>query len=292
MLNGFPDNFRRSDEDVLNEFRQKQVNFDLEERRNEISNSRSLFIGALAGLLMAGVVGWVVLAPQYASDNPEDIPIIRRQQTEVKMPPAEPGGIEFSSRENTVYEIIERKNEQPEEEIVLPPAETPDVDAIETLISESESVAETAAAIKVESLTGGAPKVEKVAESITAKNAEKPVVNKIAEKAPEKAAAAKLAEKTAAAVAVKETKPTVIGGDWRIQLMSSPNKAAVEKSWQNLVKKYPLLKDQPHEISAADLGKKGVFYRLRAGSFASKDAATAFCSKLKAAGGSCFTAKK
>lgn len=50
MLNGFPDNFRMGDDDVLNEFRQKQANFDLEEKRNEINNSRSLFIGALAGL--------------------------------------------------------------------------------------------------------------------------------------------------------------------------------------------------------------------------------------------------
>ena len=57
MLNGFPDNFRMGDDDVLNEFRQKQANFDLEEKRNEINNSRSLFIGALAGLAMAAVAG-------------------------------------------------------------------------------------------------------------------------------------------------------------------------------------------------------------------------------------------
>ena len=56
MLNGFPDNFRMGDDDVLNEFRQKQANFDLEEKRNEINNSRSLFIGALAGLAMAALV--------------------------------------------------------------------------------------------------------------------------------------------------------------------------------------------------------------------------------------------
>lgn len=290
MLNGFPDNFRRSDEDVLNEFRQRQINFDLEERRNEISNSRNLFIGALAGLLMAGVVGWVVLAPQYASDDPEDIPIIHRQQTEVKMPAAEPGGIEFSNSENTVYEIIERKNETPEEEIVLPPAETPDMDAIETLISESEKIDDETAAVKVESLTGGAAKAKKAAESAAVQNVEKKAVKETAKpaenKAPEKKA------ESAKAAAKAEAEPTVVGGDWRVQLMSSPNKAAVEKSWQSLVKKYALLKDQPHEISAVDLGKKGIFYRLRAGSFATKDAATAFCGRLKAAGGSCFTAKK
>ena len=78
MLNGFPDNFRMGDDDVLNEFRQKQANFDLEEKRNEINNSRSLFIGALAGLAMAAVVGWFVLAPQYQSSEEEEVPVIRR----------------------------------------------------------------------------------------------------------------------------------------------------------------------------------------------------------------------
>lgn len=291
MLNGFPDNFRRNDEDVLNEFRQKQVNFDLEERRNEINNSRSLFIGALAGLAMAGVVGWFVLAPQYAGDTEEDIPVIRRQQTEVKMPPAEPGGIEFSNRENTVYEIIERKNEEPEEEIVLPPAETPNIDAIETLIQETEPVENATASepqkaeIKVESLAAGSKP------AAAAKNEAS---------APKMTEAAPKTEPAATVAAVKEVKKepvapapvTAAKGSWQIQLMSSPNKAAVEKSWKNLTKKFSLLAGQNYEISAADLGKKGTYYRLRAGTFASKEQANEFCTKLKAAGGSCFTARK
>ena len=117
MLNGFPDNFRMGDDDVLNEFRQKQANFDLEEKRNEINNSRSLFIGALAGLAMAAVVGWFVLAPQYQSGEEEEVPVIRRPQEEVKIPPVEPGSVEISNQEKTVYDIIERKPENPEEAI-------------------------------------------------------------------------------------------------------------------------------------------------------------------------------
>jgi len=283
MLNGFPDNFRRSDEDVLNEFRQKQVNFDLEERRNEINNSRSLFIGALAGLAMAGIVGWFVLAPQYADETEKDIPIIRRQQTEVKMPPAEPGGIEFSSRDNTVYEIIERKTETPEEEIVLPPAEAPNADAIESLIQETEA-------------PKAIEKEENKAESLTAASQPQAVKKETAPVAPKADSEKKPAPTEVKKVAPKETPKAVTQpaakGDWRIQMMSSPNKAAVEKSWNSLVKKFPLLSGQPHEIAAADLGKKGTYYRLKAGNFATKEQATAFCNKLKAAGGNCFPAKK
>ena len=40
----------------------------------------------------------------------------------------------------------------------------------------------------------------------------------------------------------------------------------------------------PHEIQASDLGAQGMFYRLRAGSFASKAEAAQACANLKAKG--------
>ena len=146
MLNGFPDNFRMGDdEDVLNEFRQKQASFDLEEKRNEINNSRSLFIGALAGLAMAAVVGWFVLAPQYQSPQNEEVPIIRRPQGEVKVPPVEPGNIDISNQENTVYDIIEKREENIDDIKLLPQSEQPNSDAIEALVEEVTAKEEASA---------------------------------------------------------------------------------------------------------------------------------------------------
>ena len=40
----------------------------------------------------------------------------------------------------------------------------------------------------------------------------------------------------------------------------------------------------PHEIQASDLGAQGMFYRLRAGSFADKAAAAQACALLKTKG--------
>ena len=247
MLNGFPDNFRMDEDEVLNEFRRKQANFDLEEKQNEINNSRSLFIGALAGLAMAAVVGWFVLAPEYDGGSVEEVPLIRRPQEEAKVPPADPGSVAISNREQTVYDIIEHKMEQPEEPNVLPPAEQPNADAIEALVEEVSARKETA--------------------EPTAKP-------KAAAKAPAKAAA------------------PVAKGSWQIQLMSSPNRQAVEKSWASLSAKYKMLSGLAHEISSADLGSKGTYYRLKAGNFATREEAAAFCNRVKAAGGSCFVARK
>lgn len=321
MLNGFPDNFNMGDdEDVLNEFRQKQASFDLEEKRNEINNSRSLFVGALAGLGMAAIVGWFVLAPQYQSPENEEVPIIRRPQEEVKVPPVEPGNIDISNQENTVYDIIEKKEENFEETKVLPLSEQPNADAIEALVEEVAAQEETPAAaeseIRKESLI--APKItesqsqaeaqepetastekaaekENVSENIASKE-QAPVVTEQKVKSEPKTETKTVAKEEAKPAAKAETKTAtsaaIAKGAWQIQLMSSPNKKAVEKSWKTMSAKYGALSGLPHEISSTNMGAKGTYYRLRAGNFATKEEAVALCNKLKAAGGSCFTARK
>ncbi|MCI5545180.1 MAG: SPOR domain-containing protein [Azospirillum sp.] len=300
MLNNFPDNFRRDDEEVLNEFRQKQVNFDLEERKNEIDNSRSLFIGALAGLAMAGVVGWFVLAPRYQNAAPEDVPVITRPQTPVKIQPSDPGDVELASQERTVYDIIEKKTETQEQDQVVVATEQPDGNAIEKL---AEAVADSDNAISqkdVESLTQN---VKKTAQPVVIeKNIPSEPVAEVKQQEEQKTAAANLAEvknetpKAESKPEVKEEPKKTIAaaqkGNWQVQLMSSPNRAAVEKSWLMMSRKYKVLKNLPHEIESADLGAKGTFYRLKAGAFSSKAEAAAACSQIKSAGGSCFTAKK
>lgn len=296
MLSNFPDDFRRDDEEVLNEFRQKQVNFDLEERRNEIDNSRSLFIGALAGLSMAAVVGWFVLAPRYQNDNPEDVPVITRPQGIVKMQPSEPGDVELASQERTVYDIIEKKPATEEQARIVASVEQPDAEAIERLVDETvltvtEETASTAVAESLAKPASAAVVVDTVKkEADVAQKAEPVVAAAVAKTADVKELPAVKNEPAKIKVA---DKPAVIqSGSWQVQLMSSPNKAAVEKSWQMMSKKYSVLKDLPHEIESADLGAKGTFYRLKAGAFATKNDATALCNAIKTAGGSCFTAKK
>lgn len=305
MLDNFSDNYRRDDEEVLNEFRQKQVNFDLEERKNEIDNSRSLFIGALAGLLMAGIVGWFVLAPRYQANNEDNIPLISRPQQPVKVLPAGMNEVDVKSQDRSVYDVLAKNEPKEENTNIVESTETPNLEAIEKLVEDVVANAPETPTPEVESLTAVA--VAPVAE---VKEELKTEETKIEETKTEAAVA--VAEKTVAPEPVKEevkveevkkeevakvaeaTKPVneIKKGTWSVQLMSSPNKPAVEKSWTTMSKKYSVLKDLPYEVEKADLGAKGVFYRLKAGSLPTKAEATALCSKLKAAGGSCFVVKK
>ena len=311
MLDNFPDEFRRDDEKVLNEFRQKQVNFSLEERKNEANNSRSLFVGALAGLIMAGVVGWFVLAPRYQNNNPEDVPIIARPQGPVKIQPAEPGDVEFAAQERTVYDIIEKRPAEEENDKIVTSAEEPNAKGIEQLVE--KAAAQAMEDSKKETLAKAEANVEKaktdVAEEKTkleakAEEAQKEVKLEVAEVAQEvkveevktgsESAKEELPEKKVEEEAkLAETSATAIKeGNWQVQLMSSPNKSAVEKSWTTTQNKYSVLKGLPYEIEKADLGAKGVYYRLKVGSFANKGDADNLCAQLKKSGGSCFVAKK
>ena len=304
MLDNFSDNYRRDDEEVLNEFRQKQVNFDLEERKNEIDNSRSLFIGALAGLFMAGIVGWFVLAPRYQTNNEDNIPLISRPQQPVKVLPAGMNEVDVKSQDRSVYDVLDKNEPKEENTNIVESTETPNSEAIEKLVEEVVANAPETPTPEVESLTAVA--VAPVAE---VKEEVKTEETKLEEVKTETVA---VAEKTVAPEPVKEevkveevkkeevvkvaeaTKPVneIKKGTWSVQLMSSPNKPAVEKSWTTMSKKYSMLKDLPYEVEKADLGAKGVFYRLKAGSLPTKADATALCSMLKAAGGSCFVVKK
>jgi cell division protein FtsN len=51
-----------------------------------------------------------------------------------------------------------------------------------------------------------------------------------------------------------------------------------------------LVGDLSQDIQKADLGAKGIWYRLRIGPFADKAAANTACEKLKTEGGTCFVA--
>ncbi len=284
----YQDFFSKND-DYLNDFKQKVANqkiATLEERRTELARSRNNFLGTFAGIALAGVVGWFVLAPQYA-ETEKEIPIIRRPQTAVKIKPENPGGMDIPNQDKNVYNIVEKKEvDNTVVENLLPKPETPKLPDIVPEVSDVDVNANNLDQIVDEVSAEKAPeKPAEIKEAAANNNVPAKPADLLADTAPakpaapEKAAApqAKTAEKTAASA------PAAAGG-WQIQLIASKNKAAVEKTWTDLSAKYSDLQKMPHEIQASDLGAQGMFYRLRAGSFADKAAAAQACALLKAKG--------
>lgn len=322
MFPEFPDD--NKNEDFLNEFRQKiaeQSSTSFEERKNELNRSKSVFIGAVSGVVLAGIVGWFVLSPRYAQETAAELPVIRRPQTAIKVQPTEPGGMEILNQDKSVYGILDKSEDNSKlVENLLPPPEEPKLPVI--MPTENTPSVETVAKVEETAASKGNIDVVEEAEKII-QIAEAPKVNEAQEEKPaasektlaqamndiaDKAnldAQKKIGEKEVKApvtqpakeekIAIKEDDfldLTVPAGAWQVQLMSSNNKAAVEKSWGSLSKKYTVLAKQPYEVEQADLGAKGVFYRLKAGAFKTKPEADSLCNDIKALGGTCIVKKK
>jgi cell division protein FtsN len=280
----YQDFFNKND-DYLDEFKQKvarQKIATIEERRSELARSRNNFLGTFAGIALAAVVGWFVLSPQYADHNKE-IPLIKRPSAAVKIKPENPGGMEIPNQDKDVYNIVEKKNvDNTVIENLLP---TPEQPKLPDIVPEVTDVDENAT--NLDNI------VEEVADPAEAKEdkaallPEKPKDVLTAEEQTEVEKKVEAAIKPVVKEEVKAAEKVVESandGKWQIQLIASRNKAAVEKAWQDLSNKYKDLQQYSHEVQTSDLGAQGIFYRLRAGAFATRDAAAGVCATLKAKG--------
>lgn len=292
----YQDFFNKND-DYLSEFKQKVANqkiATMEERRSELARSRNNFLGTFAGIALAGVVGWFVLAPQYAQTEKE-IPIIRRPQTAIKIKPENPGGMDIPNQDKNVYSIVEKKDvDNTVVENLLPKPETPklpdivpEVSDVDTNADNLDQIVDEVSETKTAETASKTDSLEKNVKTSNNNVPDKPA-DLLVDSKNNKETAVKtekiVSAKTETPVAAEVEPAKTINGGWQIQLIASKNKAAVEKTWTDLSGKFADLRKLSHEIQTSDLGTQGMFYRLRAGSFASKTEAAQACAALKAKG--------
>ena len=87
-------------------------------------------------------------------------------------------------------------------------------------------------------------------------------------------------------------KPAAVsGGGAMLQIGAYESEDLAKGAWTTFQAKHAgSLGGASYNIQRADLGAKGIWFRLRAGPFADKGAANAACDKLKAEGAGCFAA--
>jgi cell division septation protein DedD len=99
---------------------------------------------------------------------------------------------------------------------------------------------------------------------------------------PRAAAPAPVQQQKAAAPA---TAPAVSGGSYVVQVAARKSQTDALATFADIQQKYPrLLSGYRPIIKRADLGSKGVWYRLNVGPVESKKVASALCGQLKSAG--------
>ena len=82
-------------------------------------------------------------------------------------------------------------------------------------------------------------------------------------------------------------------GRFVAQLAALQSEAATEAAWRRYASRAPdLFRDARLDIERADLGQRGVYYRVRAGYFADRANATRFCERIRQMGQDCIVAAR
>jgi tetratricopeptide (TPR) repeat protein len=111
----------------------------------------------------------------------------------------------------------------------------------------------------------------------------------VAEPGPETATAEPAAAPEATEEAAAEAAVQTSG--YMVQIASAASEEAAWSTWKKMQKRNKALQSLKPIVVKADLGTKGVFYRVRLQGFEDQNGAKAACSKLKANGVSCFVSK-
>ena len=294
---------------------------------SEGNKSYSVIIGVVLGVAIAGGAGWYFVRGAGLTFTPNTVGFIKADPTPYKIKPDSPGGMDVPNQDKLVYDRVAKGDAPKRVENLLPPVEEPKappmkpeaVPAPETPKAEVAKVeppkvepeAPKPEPAKVEVAKAEPPKVE--APKVEAKPAADPLAAAVAAAtagrtsatgpinvAPQSPATAPAAEpapttpetKTAAAVPTPAPAVPTAGPGFQIQLASVLSEEAAAAEWKRVAgKNKDLLGAFMPLVTKADLGGRGVFYRLRAGPLPDKAAADALCASLAAANVGCIVIK-
>lgn len=252
-------------------------------------------VAVLAAMIAIGVAIWP--HGKGGATNLEDLPVVHADKAEIRVKPEDRGGMEVPNRNSTIFENIADGDGEKKVENLFEDEEQP-IDKDEVLADEAppeeikpEAVVEDAEVKGEEVNVVTTNKVEEVEENPEAKAEPAPVL-----KAEEKAAAKpKETEKTDIISALKEEVGTAdnvkpAAGSKYIQLASVKSEAEAKTKWAKLQAQFPSLKGTELRVQRADLGAKGVFFRVQAGPMAAEDAQK-ICNGIKSSKGDCLLVK-
>lgn len=253
---------------------------DLEsDRRDEAKGAGKTLLFIFGGvLLVVGVaVGAYFLFFQDSSAPvTRQVATVRAPVTPMKVEPDDPGGMEIPNQDKLVYDRLDGADAMDEgnREVLMPAPEMPEAPAMdgpEVTPAPSEPV------VMIEAPAPSMPAPE------PEETMPEPEPMAIAEPMP---------------VPEPDSKPepmqtAAVPGDFQVQIAALRSADDAETAWTRLSKRYDdLLGGLPRDVVRADLGEKGIYYRLRVGAYTTRADAVALCEALKARKGSCLVVKR
>jgi hypothetical protein len=268
-----------------NDLRADTLEFESISRRPK---RRTAGIKAILFLLVIGVGGyfaWTHWGDAILGLRVNGLPIVRAPEKAFKIRPEEPGGKNFPNRDKLVYDRLDRKSPRIIAENLLPRPEVPLVPPRSSKVETDELTVKPKRRNLPPATIGSQPTMEEV-EAV-----KKPALNSASLKLRKielknsikilpKAQLKSLPNSAPATIRDQVIKNQRIKG-YQIQLAAVRTITSAEKEWLRLrTKNKALLGKLKLNIVRADLGDKGIFFRLRAGQIENKTSAKALCQAL------------
>jgi hypothetical protein len=222
---------------------------------------------AVVSLIAFAAVIWYAYPQGQEKYNTSDIPLVRADSEQYKFKPEDPGGMVVPHQDSTVFDQVD-KSAAARVEKLMPQTEEPMEKSL--ALSRAKSMNLTPA----DETNTAAASTEKKLEDMKKQ--------------------AELLEKKIAPVETPKTEAAPVKAVMSksyIQLGAFRDVAAAKQEWARLQKKYNDLSGLKMRTEKADLGAKGVYYRLQAG-VSSEAKAKNICAAMKANKNGCIVVKK
>lgn len=273
----------------------------------------------LVALLVMASMFWGAY-PENDADLSSAVPIIRADAQPVKIAPDDPGGMKVAHQDSALFNALRgQEDEAPVENLLSDEDEDTPIPRSQLFagLNTEETMPDAADQAQMDEMVAQVADADTTTPAIEVPEApEAPdmKVSKLSIKTQEAALqdiapaagedlstasnesvsmneAAKLVSQLDPAAGAASVVPQV--GDYYIQVGSVRSADGAEGEWKKIQQKYrSALNGYSHRVERADLGAKGVFYRIQAGPV-SRDAANTACNNIKQkTPGGCWIVKK
>lgn len=268
--------------------------------KSQPDKGQGLWLWLVLILILAGGgwAGWMYLqdgAQDQEFASADGVPLIQSPKFDLKEKPSDPGGMKVPDRDKLVYDRMAGEGAVPSDgvERLLPPPEDPIEPPKAEMAPPAPQPAPQPAQQAIPLPASPAQPAPQAPPAAPASEAAKPEAQPKAEAEAQPAPTPAPTATPAPAPKSSFSATAPAGQGYLVQLSAVRTEQAAAGEWDRLVKKHPdVLGALESVIVRADLGAKGIFYRVRAGWFTSRAEAKAVCDELTRRNVGCIIATR
>ncbi len=250
--------------------------------REEESGGKSLLvIGLAAGVVLVfGTVVWNAYRTGVKKDA-NDTPIIRADAQDYKKRPDEQGGFKVPNQDKRLFDAIDNHDRS---KTPVTPVNADGDEQVQISDGKPDDLRPGRVTDKSDTVVTPTPSPTPTARP-TARPTPTPTPTLLP--SPKPTPQRTIVEPVTPKFTVDQS------GQYVVQIMALRDLGTAEKAWSQLVEaNADLFAGTVMDVQRADLGARGIFYRLRASAFPTRDDADKFCEELKSRKQSCIVATR